>query len=887
MTPHSVRRPNGFCLNEIAAAVGKIPIIPLMVSWCEPPLSIARIQWLDMRDCVPVAEQSERYQQKFDRLVQALEEDKLDFEASQSSLVQLLKPLDFSADIAEHVPRFVGRQWLFDRIDFWLANPAAARIFWLVGGPGVGKTAIAAYLCHKHREVAAFHFCRHHHDDKSDPRRCITSLAYQLASQLPSYQQRLLAMDLQAESRKSADTVFDNLIVQPLAPPFPVPDRTILIVIDALDEATLGGNNDLAEFLARGFRRTPSWLRLLVTSRPEAAVMQPLQGLSACALTTDSPENKRDLSTYIERMLHSVSVDPGSEMVVIDTLLQKSEGVFLYIDKIFVELREGSLTLDRMDTFPQGMGEWFIGYFKRQFPDLDGYVNKCRPLLEMIIAANGPLPLKLARDGFQRDDYSFQASVASLGSLFPLRGGNIQPFHQSVIDWLSDPERAGSYFISLSQGRKHLADVCWTDYRADAAAMSRYTMDHLPTHLVEQNRWEELLELVTNPQLGLIAKWLEEGGGNNSLSYLVGLIDYLHSTSNRSVMSAGLATQIARIHSVRGQYDDAQKWLRYALKKASWFHGRRAMAVALHEMASLRLYQNEFFRASCLYRWARWICRCGIPVFHDEAAANLIGLAAVFKVRGLNIRTVHLASRALLEARKAGDIRHEVASERLLGAACKSLGRWDEADTHLKHAMMLSDLYGIPIEKARLLLLQGWLEYERAMFRKELPIAARVLFLEGTRMAQQVHEHYSHLEAQMSLAWCALAGGATDEAEGCFKSLKNNLQEVSHVTLISEINLGLSVVAHQKGKLKDAEKLYEEVTRFAELHGLPWQNCLALVGLGAVCWHQNKISQAKEMWQRASRVANRISRRRRDLIAINIESCKLSALAGPRSVILR
>jgi TIR domain len=41
MTPHSVRRPDGYCLNELARAFGRsLPIIPVMVSTVEVPLSI-------------------------------------------------------------------------------------------------------------------------------------------------------------------------------------------------------------------------------------------------------------------------------------------------------------------------------------------------------------------------------------------------------------------------------------------------------------------------------------------------------------------------------------------------------------------------------------------------------------------------------------------------------------------------------------------------------------------------------------------------------------------------------------------------------------------------------------------------------------------------------
>jgi hypothetical protein len=44
MTPHSVRRAGGCCLNELARAMARgLPIVPVMVATVEPPLSIARL----------------------------------------------------------------------------------------------------------------------------------------------------------------------------------------------------------------------------------------------------------------------------------------------------------------------------------------------------------------------------------------------------------------------------------------------------------------------------------------------------------------------------------------------------------------------------------------------------------------------------------------------------------------------------------------------------------------------------------------------------------------------------------------------------------------------------------------------------------------------------
>jgi hypothetical protein len=76
MTPHSIRRPDGYCLNEIARAVERgLPVVPVMVVWAEPPLSICRVQWLDMQECVPIQDRQERYETKFERFAEAVEQD--------------------------------------------------------------------------------------------------------------------------------------------------------------------------------------------------------------------------------------------------------------------------------------------------------------------------------------------------------------------------------------------------------------------------------------------------------------------------------------------------------------------------------------------------------------------------------------------------------------------------------------------------------------------------------------------------------------------------------------------------------------------------------------------------------------------------------------------
>ena len=890
MTPHSVRRPNGYCLNELARAVARrLVVIPIMLVTCEPPLSIARIHWLDMTDCIPVEEQHARYEVKFTRLVKALEENKLDFEGTQARLIHMLQPLDFQADLSQHVPNFVGREWVFERIDVWLREPGGSRVFWIVGGPGVGKTAIAAYLCHK-RDVVAFHLCKYGHDDKADPRRCVMSIAYQLCTQLPEYERQLASLDLSSEVMKSAGTVFDNLITQPLARLTPKPERTFLIVIDGLDEVTRDGKNELAEFIAAEFARTPPWIKLLITSRPEREVAAPLQKLIPFVLDAEAPENLEDVRQYLDLNLPVAVSDPATRNRTVETLIRNSQGVFLYIRAVLEDLQDGTLDPGSLDDLPLGLGGIFHRFFRRQFPDSHKYNMRIRPILEMVIAARGPLPLKIALSGLNADsnEHGFIASErnsvdvqAMLGSLFPCEDGHLRPFHNSVVNWLMNPQQSGAYYADIRKGHERLADVCWAEFQTNPNEMSPYSLAHLSTHLLELGRLADLLELLLNPASGLMKRWVGEGDGDKGLEVLTRLIDYSEKKKRDRITAAGLRTQIARIHSLRGQYEDAEQWLREALARTSWFRGRRIRAVAFHELGSLSLYRGQVRQAKQCYQVALHLCSFGFPVYRDEIAANLIGQASICREDYNSIKVLDLAAKAAKQARRAGDLAHLIASERLMGTACKTLGRYEQAGSHLWAAFGLAERFDVHLEKARLLLLLGWLNYDLALLEGGVPTEAKQMFMAALTEAERVGDLYCTVEAKIDIGLCLMAEGNTEEGVKWFEPLISILPEDRHKELHTAIRFGLAAAAHQRGESSVAEDLYKSLIAWCEQEGiLRWWRLY--VGLGAIYWHTGRSKLAEDSWGRALRVAGDISPGKRILAENSIRLCRASPGTAPR-----
>ena len=499
MTPHSVRRPDGFCLNELSRAISRsIPIVPAMLVYTEPPLSICRLQYLDFQDCYPPEQKECAYEQRFERLLLSLEKNKIDSDGFQGKAINSLQPINFSTDIDRLLVDFTGRKWVINEISDWILDEKGAKVFWLTGVPGSGKSSMAAWVRNTFREVAAFHFCDIHSEEKRDPAKMVCSIVYQLSTQLPEYEARLKSINFQQiiQQNHESYTLFEKLVVDLISGNFPHPGRLIIILIDALDEATYRGNNDILPFLSISISKTPDWFKFLITSRPDPLIMTTLQSLSPYILDTSHPENKEDIKIYLEKKMPSITFHQ------INLIIQKSEGVFLYVKKVVESISSHQLSLDRIEDFPQGLGSIYYQDFDRQFKDnLTMYKREVRPLLSIILAGMEPIRSALLyRIAGMASKMDFWDILNSMGSLISQRTGQtdegIRLYHRSLMDWLTDQSRSGMYFIDAEFGHEKIADHGWGQFLSGAENLADYHFHYLPRHLHFIGRYEELAKLL-------------------------------------------------------------------------------------------------------------------------------------------------------------------------------------------------------------------------------------------------------------------------------------------------------------------------------------------------------------------------------------------------------
>ncbi|SDC81242.1 tetratricopeptide repeat protein [Paraburkholderia lycopersici] len=508
MSRHALRDP-GVCRNEIALGLNRFgtvyPVVLEAALENDIPLTLRELQWPDLHEWrdiragnVPGVEWNRWYESHLIELIGKIEGEAGAYASEIEALRDVLRPTGFESRIAEHLEDFVGRQWVFDAYQHWVDHQPASRLFWIKAGPGTGKTALAANLATRNRNtVVANWFCSTNGAALRSPERAVRSLAYQLALRLEDYRVRLLrALGISAhsvadrldDSRKALDKLnphelLDLLVIEPLGKDQLIwREHKLVILIDALDEATdEAGNNPLADFIAQDLGRLPDWVGLVVTSRPESAVVSRLQRYRPFELDAQDERNRADLREWYARHLANrpeILAMPAAQQQRMQTLLiERSEGMFLYLVEVERGLHDQVLDpgqLQTIDAGVPGLNSLYQLSFQRRFGRApEHYEDGVRPLLRLLVAAGDPLPESLAIEVLQWSQEQFHKQRRALGSYVIDSRLGISVFHKTLIEWLTDSEN-NAFFVDAREGRQAIADVLFRELTGKAAYHVRW-----------------------------------------------------------------------------------------------------------------------------------------------------------------------------------------------------------------------------------------------------------------------------------------------------------------------------------------------------------------------------------------------------------------------------
>lgn len=492
VSARSVSR-DGFCLNELCrAGENKSEIVPILLDDSMLPLSINKHQRLSL---IPsLAPDGSVLEGVYKNFLQSLVEilsgkAKLGFSDAESRLRAALKPISSKEMTYRYYATFCGRRDVFEEIERFMRS--SKNIFWLSARAGTGKTAISSMLTWRYPEhIGAAHFCKFNNSDRVNPKVMISSIAYQLSEVLPAYHDKLLTlMELDTLFEKNATRMFEYLIVEPLSQISH--DNTLLVVIDALDECSWRGSNEICSILQRTKDQLPAWLKFVLTSRNESVIRRILLPIShTYTLTADKTED--DLREYY-RLQFSEASDSKIEL-----LLTKSEGSFLYASEIVKQIREENLSLDDINFFPIGIYGFFNDCFSRLFGDAEGAIayDEVKPLLEFLCIEKEPTEVTFLEDFLGWDEYKLKNILSHINGIFPVKDNFIEPLHKSVIDWLTSDDVGQIFYISRKNGYKRLLSYIEEKYAEGNYRSDKYVLKYFGSVLIELKKYDRLYEIL-------------------------------------------------------------------------------------------------------------------------------------------------------------------------------------------------------------------------------------------------------------------------------------------------------------------------------------------------------------------------------------------------------
>ncbi len=480
---HSTRDP-GVCRNEVAMALqhfGKV--YPVLVEQVPPesiPVTIAHLQWPDLSRWREFRDQEDLdferfYEEKFLEIVSRVEGEAGRFASEADVLRRVLNPSGFEGRFARHLAGFTGREWVFDAYENWLNHQPTSRVFWVKAGPGFGKTALAVQMANRHRAaIVATWFCDHQSVELRDPIRALQTIAYQLALRWDDYRARLLPrLRLFADSsperieearqdlaKKSLHDLFSFLISEPMAGLI-WREHKLVILVDALDEgAEADGTNPLASLISGRFLELPEWIGFVVTSRPDASVVGHLQAFKPFAIEAGDSRNTADLQAFFEAQVAPflLGLDTGEQERICGLLVEKSEGMMLYLRLVAEGLKEGTLEVGDLETLDAGLPGLYSRYhaaFEARFRQ--NFKESVQPLLRIVMAAPGPIPLDLATEILGLDRETAVQTRALIASYLVEDSAGLSLFHKTLGEWMGS-EKAGGYFTDTSIGKKQIKE---------------------------------------------------------------------------------------------------------------------------------------------------------------------------------------------------------------------------------------------------------------------------------------------------------------------------------------------------------------------------------------------------------------------------------------------
>lgn len=486
------------CLSELAIAIS-IPgmnVLPIMLDapgTFQVPSTVVMQQWLDLSSWHSIFEDetdgfNEYVSENVKKIRDVIEsENSIQFQGEMVSIDKALLP-----DIREERYRtylgrkLFGRDWLKKSLSGYISE-GTQRFLYITAGPGFGKSHFLADAMHNNPNIVAGYFFTFSKTDSTTLRQCLVSLAYQIASRLPSFRKglidnlvRLELFDLEkpGENLRKLDSMkpakqFEELIVTPFSKVVDGEMENMLIALDGLDEATYHGSNPIMDLLTDPIIGSlPKWVKIVFTCRLEENLRTALASIDAERIDLACEQSEDDILIYFKELLSTELTEGKVSLEQLKNLTQNCEKTFIYADMFMRTYAEDPSVLQRIDSMPMRLNGMYTIYFNRLFqkekdPDTGirpapEYDEFTRQALQVLVANKGIISKNMFQNVLNCSGEKYQEFISTMKSfiIFYVEGNNtkISFYHKAFNEWLTDTKRSGDWFIDIEVGRERIAE---------------------------------------------------------------------------------------------------------------------------------------------------------------------------------------------------------------------------------------------------------------------------------------------------------------------------------------------------------------------------------------------------------------------------------------------
>jgi energy-coupling factor transporter ATP-binding protein EcfA2 len=448
--------------------------------------------------------------------------------------------------LREDAAAFVGREWLLPQIASWL-NTSTGKFLVITGEPGVGKSALCAWLAGAgpqpddlgaqrtlseiRTSLDAAYFCGQRLEGTStDPRAFTQRLLKTLARNNPAFARAVLTVKpwgplvqqdvgnntgtiigIQARhiwlTTSSTEAGFSAAIKEPIElMEIEAPHTRVTFLVDGLDEAMGSVTPSIVDLLGM-MGDLPANVKILVTFKPERRVRLKLglpEGTDEINLSgsTFRTANQDDVARYLRARTGTAqeTFSPADAARLVRDATEASGGNFQYARHVLDEVERGDIGIDDVGRLPKTLHGLYGSYLDRILPNASRYggstewLEKYQPLLGLLAVAQGPMPVNAMATalGLHPDEVNAriddiqQIVTVEAGADTPDNARSVRLFHSSMADFLltqETPDGSNRYHADPIRFHRRLITNYTRRYGGDWLSCDLYGLAHLPEHL--------------------------------------------------------------------------------------------------------------------------------------------------------------------------------------------------------------------------------------------------------------------------------------------------------------------------------------------------------------------------------------------------------------------